>query len=64
MMYCVRVTAFIPYPIVREYTKACSGFHVAIARAIKDYRADERIKGHKITRMTIQAVTASAGFTS
>ena len=62
MMYAIRVTAFIPYPIVREYTKVCSGFHVAIARAIKDYRADERIKGHKIQRMTVQAVTANTKF--
>lgn len=62
MMYAVRVTGFLPYPIIREYTKQASGFHIAIARAIKDYRKDERIKGHKIQRMTVQAVTANTKF--
>lgn len=57
-MYVVRVTAYIPYPIVREYTQKASNFQAAIARSITAYRRDPRISRKKIENMSISAGVA------
>lgn len=58
-IYVVRVTAYIPYPIVREYTEQASSFSTAIARAVKEYRKEPRVARKKIDRMSVSATNGS-----
>jgi len=58
-VYIVNVTAYIPYPISREYTERATEFGAAISRAIRKYRSDERIKGHHIDTMLIRVGKAT-----
>lgn len=57
-IYVVRVTADIPYPIVREYTQKATNFQAAIARSITAYRKDPRISRKKITTLRASAAVA------
>lgn len=38
MTYFITVTAMIPYPVEKQFTQQASGMHVAISRAIKEYK--------------------------
>jgi hypothetical protein len=57
-MYVVKVTAYIPYPITREYTQKATGFGTAISRSVRQYRKDPRISRHRIDNMTVSVGTA------
>ena len=52
-MFAVKVTAYIPYPITREYTQCTSGLPTAVARSIRLYRKDPRVIRKRIKQMTI-----------
>ena len=54
MIYCIRVTGYLPYPIVREYTEKASDYSAAVSRALKKYRRDERMRGKRLDRVTVQ----------
>jgi hypothetical protein len=58
-MYIVKVTAYIPYPITREYTQKCTSFSTAMSRSIREYRKDPRIARRRIDNMSVNAGTAS-----
>lgn len=57
-MYVVKVTAYIPYPITREYTEKATEFPAAISRAVREYRKDPRISRRRIDNMTVNAGVA------
>lgn len=57
-IYVIKVTAYIPYPIKREYTEKASNFSVAISRAVKKYRQDPRISRKRIDTITVSAGAA------
>ena len=54
-MYAVSVTAYAPFPITFNYSEQASNFHTAIARAIRKYRAEGRIKGKHIDNLNVKA---------
>jgi hypothetical protein len=54
-IYVVRVTAYIPYPIIREYTEKASSFAVAIKRGVEKYRKEAQVKRRKIDKMSVIA---------
>jgi hypothetical protein len=58
-VYVVRVTAYIPYPIIRECTEKASSFAVAIKRGGNKYRKEERVKRRKIDKMSVLATSGS-----
>ena len=58
-MYVVKVTAYIPYAITREYTEKAGGFQIAIHRAIRKYRQDPRVYRKHIDNMTVNAGVAT-----
>lgn len=58
-MFAVNVTAYIPYPITREYTETATGMPTAVARAIRKYRADARVKRKRIDQMVVKIGVAS-----
>lgn len=52
--YSIRVTAYIPYPISREYSLRASNYAVVASKALKAYRKEERVKGKRFDRVTVQ----------
>jgi hypothetical protein len=58
-VYVVRVTAYIPYPIIREYTEKASSFAIAIKRGVEKYRKEERVKRRKIDKMSVIVTNGS-----
>jgi len=58
-VFAIKVTGYVPYPITREYIEKASSFAVAINRAVKKYRKDPRIAGHKMNQLTVSAGKAS-----
>ena len=52
-IYLVRVTAYIPYPIVREYTQRASSFSTAVSRAMREYKKEARVARHRIKQMGV-----------
>ena len=58
-IFVVKVTAYIPYPITREYTEKASNFSAAIGRAVHKYRKEDRVGRKHISNMTVSAGVAS-----
>jgi len=58
-VFVVRVTAYIPYPIVREYTEKASTFATAINRAVAKYKKDPRAYRKRIKQMSVSAGMAT-----
>lgn len=54
-LYVVRVTAYIPYPIIREYTQKAGSFAVAVNRAMREYKKEPRVARHRIKQMSVSA---------
>jgi hypothetical protein len=61
-VYAIRIAAYIPYPIYREYVEEASDFSVAISRAVKKYRKEERVFRKRIDRMSVQVVKGMTKF--
>ena len=55
-IFVVRVTGYLPYPIVREYTVRATTFSTALARAARLYQKDKHNRKH-LNRVSIQLVT-------
>lgn len=58
-LYVVKVTAYIPYPITREYTEQATDFSAAISRAVKKYRKEPRVSRKRISNMSVSAGMAT-----
>ena len=58
-MFVIKVTAYIPYPVTREYTQKATGFSTAISRAIREYRKDPRVARRRIDNLNVHAGTKS-----
>lgn len=55
-VFIVRVTGYLPYPIVREYAVRATNFSTALARAARQYQADKHSR-KRLNRVSIQLVT-------
>ena len=53
--YLVNVYTFYPYKIEFTYTEKASNHAVAIARAVRKFRKEEKITGRKIKEVTAKA---------
>ena len=58
-VFVVRVTAYIPYPITREYTEQATSFAIAIKRGVAKYRTEDRVKRKRIEKMSVIASNGS-----
>lgn len=54
-IFVVRVTAYIPYPIIREYTERAGSFATAVNRSMRQYKREPRVARHRIKQMSVSA---------
>lgn len=52
-IYRVKVKANLPYPIEQEYRVECWKLWTAISRGIKLFRAEDKIRGKKLSNVAV-----------
>ena len=60
-IFVVKVTAYLPYPVSRDYTVRCTDFSTALSRAAKLYKKDKNNR-KRINRVSVQLVTEGQHF--